>query len=189
MEDVDRERAFILLITGPAGAGKSALADAWASAQARPTAHISLDDIRELVRSGYADPQHGWTPEAARQHRIARSLCADMARRYVAEDFSCVIDDAIFPLWEEVDDSAWRNVLGDTPTYLIVLLPTYETVAERNALRSGRRLLEHPMLRTIYDMMLPWRQRLDIPIIDTTSLTIAETVSEVGRRLDYLHER
>lgn len=45
------------------------------------------------------------------------------------------------------------------------------------------------MLRTIYDMMQPWRQRLDTANIDTWSLTIAETVGEIERLLDYLRER
>jgi len=111
-----------------------------------------------------------------------------MASRYVAEGITCVIDDAIFPLWDEVSDAGWRMALGDTPMYLIALLPSYETVAARNATRSGRRLLNPPMLRMIYDMMLPWRQRLDTAIIDTSSLSITETVSEMERLLDYLRE-
>ena len=45
------------------------------------------------------------------------------------------------------------------------------------------------MLRTIYDMMQPWRERGDIPILDTSALTTAETVREVERLLVDLRER
>lgn len=173
------DSAFVLLITGPAGAGKSAAAKAWAERQARPTAHIQLDEVREFVTSGYADPRDGWTPETARQLDIARAHCADMARRYVTAGFHCVIDDAIFPLWGAADYAHWQAELGETPHIVVVLLPTYDVVAERNASRQGRRLLEPAMLRTIYDMMEPWRRQQRFPAIDNSSLSVAETANAI----------
>ncbi|HZC06509.1 MAG TPA: AAA family ATPase [Ktedonobacterales bacterium] len=178
---MSHQHAFTLVITGPAGAGKSATAEAWAQAQSHPTAHVSLDTVREFLCAGYADPRDGWTPEVDRQYQIARSLCADIARRYVSEGITCVIDDAVFPLWDRIDFTSWRRVLGETPAYLIALLPSYETVVERNASRHGRRLLEPPLLRTIYDMMLPWREQRETPTIDTSSLSISETADEIAR--------
>jgi adenylylsulfate kinase-like enzyme len=85
------QRAFVLLITGPAGAGKSAAAAAWAAGRATLTAHIALDDVREFIAADYADPRDGWTIETQRQYDIARPNCADMARRYVAAGITCVI--------------------------------------------------------------------------------------------------
>lgn len=176
--------AFVLLVTGPAGAGKSAAADAWASQQAPYTAHIELDNVREFVRSGWADPREGWTAETDWQYTLARRNCADMARRYVAAGITCVIDDAIFPLWEQVNYAGWTHALAETPHQLMILLPSYETVAARNALRQGRRLLAPDMLRTIYDMMLPWRDQTDFPVIDTSSLTVAQTAQHMQGLLD-----
>ena len=60
------ERAFVLFISGPAGAGKTAAAAVWAAGRSSPTAHISLDDVGELIATGYADPRDGWTPETRR---------------------------------------------------------------------------------------------------------------------------
>ena len=185
---MSHQHAFTLVITGPAGAGKSATAEAWAQAQSHPTAHVSLDTVREFLCAGYADPRDGWTPEVDRQYQIARSLCADIARRYVSEGINCVIDDAVFPLWDRVDFPGWRLALRETPTYLIALLPSYEAVVKRNARRQGRRLLQPPLLRTIYDMMLPWREQREIPSIDTSALTIAETVDEMMLLLGHLRE-
>lgn len=178
--------AFVLLVSGPAGAGKSAAADAWASEQAPYSAHIELDAVREFVKSGLADPRDGWNAETDWQYTIARRNCADMARRYVAEGISCVIDDAIFPLWEQVNYVGWSHLLAETPHYLVILLPDYATVATRNAQRHGRRLLAPDLLRTIYEMMLPWRDQQDFPVIDTSSLTIAQTAQRMRNALDTL---
>lgn len=173
------EPAFVLLITGPAGAGKSAAARAWAERQARPTAHIQLDEVREFVISGYADPRDGWTPESERQLGIARANCAEMARRYVAAGFNCVIDDAVFPLWDAAGYEGWQAALGETPHVVVVLLPTYEVIARRNANRHGRRLLDPAMLRTIYNMMALWRRQQRFPVIDNSAQTVAETVRAI----------
>lgn len=183
------ERAFVLLITGPAGAGKSAAADAWVAGRTSPTAHISLDDVREFIAAGYADPRDGWTRETQRQYDIARQNCADMARRYVAAGITCVIDDAIFPQWADVNYAGWRQLLPDLAHHLVVLLPSLAVVTERNARRHGRRLLAPEMLSTIYDMMAPWREQSHYPVIDSSTLSIAETATAIQRAVEAMRER
>lgn len=182
-------QAFVLLITGPAGAGKSAAAAAWAATQGSPTAHIQLDDVREFVAAGYADPRDGWTSETQRQYEIARQNCADMARRYVAAGITCAIDDAIFPRWDMVNFEGWRQLLLATPLYLLVLAPTLAAVAERNARRHGRRLLAPEMLHTIYDMMEPWREQRQWPVIDTSSLSVAETALAIQQAVEDMRKQ
>lgn len=178
--------AFVLLVTGPAGAGKSAAAHAWAANRATPTAHIQLDDVRELIVSGFADPRDGWTSETQRQYELARRHCADMAGGYVAAGVTTVIDDAIFPLWEACNYPGWNAALGDTPHYLVVLLPSEAAVIARNAQRHGRRLLTPDLLHVIYEMMEPWRDQRGFPIVDTSALSIAETAQDIHHALDVL---
>jgi chloramphenicol 3-O-phosphotransferase len=177
--------AFVLFISGPAGAGKSAAANAWASARPGCAAHIELDGVREMVKSGFADPRDGWSDATDRQYRIARANCADMARRYVAEGITCVIDDAIFPLWEASDYAGWSRLLDAAPHRLVILLPDFETTLARNVQRSGRRLLSPDLLRVIYDMMLPWREQQAYPVLDTSTLTIAQTAQRIQDALDH----
>jgi len=178
-----QEGAFVLLLTGPAGAGKSAAAAAWARAQPGYTAHIQLDDVREMVVGGFADPIAGWSELTQWQYEIARRNCADMARRFVAESMRCVIDDAIFPLWEGVDYSGWRPLLADIPHTLVVLLPQYQVVVARNAQRRERRLLAPGLLRTIYEMMLPWNEQHEVPVIDNSTFTVAETAQAIQEHI------
>jgi len=48
-----------LLITGPAAAGKTTVAGAWAETRRDMCAHLSLDSFRLLIKSGYHDPRAG----------------------------------------------------------------------------------------------------------------------------------
>jgi hypothetical protein len=168
-----------VLLTGPAGAGKSAAADRWASGRASPTAHIALDEVRKLVKAGYADPADGWNDEAARQLDVARRGCAALARVYVEAGITCVVDDAIFPDWEDAGYAPWERALGRLPHALIVLMPSYEIVRARNALRVGRERLPEDMLCTIYEMMLPWWRQTRCPVLDNSSWSLDETAARV----------
>lgn len=179
-------RALVLLITGPAGAGKTAAARTWARSQPGYVAHIELDSVRDQVITGFADPRDGWNDEVDRQYILACHNCADMARRYVSAGMTCVIDDAIFPTWDRVNQEGWRQALGDVPYTLIALMPNFQAVSARNANRSGSRLLAPEMLRTIYDMMAPWRDQSDVPVLDTTHLSAEETAQAIQRALDDL---
>lgn len=48
---ISRALPMLLLVGGPAGAGKSTLARAWCAAPAR-AAHVQLDEVRHLIVAG-----------------------------------------------------------------------------------------------------------------------------------------
>lgn len=175
-----KSAAYVLLLTGPAGAGKSAVAERWASRRATPTAHIALDDVRQLVKAGYADPARGWTAETARQLELARRGCVALARLYVEAGITCVVDDAVFPAWEPAAYAPWDAALGALPHALVALMPSYATVRARNALRRGRQLLPEDLLRVIYDLMLPWRQQTRVPVLDNSAWSLDETAERLS---------
>jgi chloramphenicol 3-O-phosphotransferase len=172
----------VLLITGPAGAGKTATARCLATMQTQPTLHLSLDDVRGSVLSGFANPVDGWNAEVARQYALAQRAIGHTARLYVKSGFKVVIDDAVFPEWEEADLARWLDALHTLDPRLVVLLPRFEVVYARNAQRSGRRLLEPGLLRTIYDMMLPWHHA-DVSIIDNSDLSVEATAHHIASEL------
>ncbi|MFE6688922.1 Pro-rich N-terminal domain-containing protein [Streptomyces sp. NPDC057743] len=166
--------AVAVLLIGPAGAGKTSVARHWADTRRVPTAHISLDDVREWVRSGFADPQSGWNDNSEAQYRLARRTCGFAARNFLANGISCILDDAVFPDRPVVGLGGWKRHVG--PGLLpIVLLPGLEVVLERNARRSGNRRLTDEEVARIHGRMAGWYGS-GLPIIDNSQHDVATTV-------------
>ncbi|CAM5562430.1 Pro-rich N-terminal domain-containing protein [Streptomyces griseomycini] len=162
-----------VLLIGPAGAGKTSVAKYWADHRRVPTAHISLDDVREWVRSGFADPQTGWNDNSEAQYRLARRTCGFAARNFLANGISCILDDAVFPDRPVVGLGGWKRHVG--PGLLpVVLLPGLDIVLERNAERSGNRRLGDEEVARIHGRMAGWYGS-GLPIIDNSQLDIPET--------------
>ncbi|GKQ40156.1 ATP-binding protein [Streptomyces sp. A012304] len=162
-----------VLLIGPAGAGKTSVAKFWADHRRVPTAHISLDDVREWVRSGFADPQSGWNDHSEAQYRLARRTCGFAARNFLANGISCILDDAIFPDRPAVGLGGWKRHVG--PGLLpVVLLPGLEVVLERNAERSGNRRLTDEEVARIHGRMAGWYGS-GLPIIDNSQLDVPTT--------------
>ncbi|MFE2267265.1 Pro-rich N-terminal domain-containing protein [Streptomyces griseosporeus] len=162
-----------VLLIGPAGAGKTSVAKYWADHRRVPTAHISLDDVREWVRSGFADPQSGWNDNSEAQYRLARRTCGFAARNFLANGISCILDDAVFPDRPVVGLGGWKRHVG--PGLLpVVLLPGLDIVLERNAERTGNRRLTDEEVARIHGRMAGWYGS-GLPIIDNSQLDIPET--------------
>ncbi|WP_374207786.1 AAA family ATPase [Streptomyces sp. XM4193] len=174
--------AVAVLLIGPAGAGKTTVARYWADRRQVPTAHISLDDVREWVRSGFADPQSGWDDNSEAQYRLARRTCGFAARNFLANGISCILDDAVFPDRPVIGLGGWKRHVG--PGLIpVVLLPGLEIVLERNAERSGNRRLSDEEVARIHGRMAGWYGS-GLPIIDnsrndveTTARLLDEAVS------------
>ncbi|MFF4370100.1 AAA family ATPase [Streptomyces sp. NPDC001594] len=170
-----------VLLIGPAGAGKTTVARHWAATRPVPTAHISLDDVREWVRSGFADPQAGWNDHSEAQYRLARRTCGFAARNFLANGISCILDDAVFPDRPVVGLGGWKRHVG--PALLpVVLLPGLEIVLERNAARSGNRRLSDEEVARIHGRMAGWYGS-GLPIIDNSHLDVEATARALDEAL------
>jgi chloramphenicol 3-O-phosphotransferase len=170
--------ATILLLIGPAAAGKTSVARRLADRCPTPAAHASLDDVRDWVRSGYADPSSGWTDAAALQHSLARRICAEAARSYVGAGISCVIDDAVFPDWPDVGLASWLKELDGCEVDVVVMLADLSVLRERNTRRAGQRRLPDDVLTAIHDRMHGWRSH-NLPIVQSDEGTIDEVAGIV----------
>ncbi|MGK5731887.1 AAA family ATPase, partial [Streptomyces sp. URMC 124] len=173
-QPVDPAHALVaVLLIGPAGAGKTTVARHWADTRRAPTAHISLDDVREWVRSGFADPQSGWNDHSEAQYRLARRTCGFAARNFLANGISCILDDAVFPDRPAVGLGGWKRHVG--PGLLpVVLLPGLEVVLERNAERTGNRRLGDEEVARIHGRMAGWYGS-GLPIIDNSQQDVTTT--------------
>lgn len=168
-----------VLLIGPAGAGKTTVARHWAERRGTPTAHISLDDVREWVQSGFANPQSGWNNASEAQYRLARRTCGFACRNYLANGISCIIDDAVFPDRPAIGLGGWKRHIG--PGMIpVVLLPSLDSVLRRNARRSGTRRLGDEEVARIHGRMAGWYNS-GLPIIDNSYLDVAGTAAELDR--------
>ncbi|WP_229758978.1 AAA family ATPase [Peterkaempfera bronchialis] len=168
-----------VLLIGPAGAGKTTVARHWAELRTTPTAHISLDDVREWVRAGFANPQSGWNDHSEAQYRLARRTCGFACRNYLANGISCIVDDAVFPDRPAIGLGGWKRHLG--PGVIpVVLLPGLESVLARNARRSGTRRLGDEEVARIHGRMAGWYNS-GLPIIDNSRLDVQATAAALDQ--------
>jgi chloramphenicol 3-O-phosphotransferase len=171
----------LLLITGPAGAGKTTVASEWASSRDERCVHLSLDSFRHMVKTGFIDPKYGWNDEVQVQLDIARANVASVATRYLNTGYQVVVDDALFPDWEAVGLGPWRRVMAPMEVDLVALMPDWEVVFARDKGRAASQQIPDEMLRTIYDDMAGWRERSDVAVIDNSAMSVGETVAEIER--------
>jgi chloramphenicol 3-O-phosphotransferase len=171
----------LLLITGPAGAGKTTVASEWASSRDERCVHLSLDSFRHMVKTGFIDPKYGWNDEVQVQLDIARANVASVATRYLNTGYQVVVGDALFPDWEAVGLGPWRRVMAPIEVDLVALMPDWEVVFARDKGRAASQQIPDEMLRTIYDDMAGWRERSDVAVIDNSAMSVGETVAEIER--------
>ncbi|WP_354643540.1 AAA family ATPase [Kitasatospora camelliae] len=170
-----------VLLIGPAGAGKTTVARHWAERRPTPTAHISLDDVREWVQAGFANPQSGWNTASEAQYRLARRTCGFACRNYLANGISCIIDDAVFPDRPAIGLGGWKRHIG--PGMIpVVLLPGLDSVLARNARRSGNRRLSDEEVARIHGRMAGWRTS-GLPIIDNSQLDVTATAAALDHAI------
>ena len=133
------------------------------------------------MKAGYHDPRNGWNDEAQRQLDLARSNMAAATMNYLSADIQVVIDDAVFPKWDSAGIDGWNKALSGVAINLVVLMPDWSVVLERNSGRDGQRFVPEDVLRIIYDDMAVWREKPDVPTIDNSNLSVAETIDEIER--------
>lgn len=123
----------VILLSGPPGSGKSAVAEAICERFDRML-HIEVDTLRHWVKAGYRHPWAG-DAQAAEQRLLATRNASAIARESVAVRYAAVIDDTITP----PDVAVYRDALEGVPCYvhLVTLLPSLEVCLARGAGRAS----------------------------------------------------
>ena len=170
----------LFILVGPPAAGKSTTSQALASKFNR-SIHIPVDDIRDMVVSGLVLPGLEWSPELVRQISLARESAIHIARAYQRAGFVAVIDDFIDP--NQLRE--YQAFLNEPGVHRFVFVPNQDAARARNFKRAG----DDPAgdyidegIRIVYQQLDPMIEPLRKDgwiIIDTTELSIEETVTEI----------
>lgn len=146
----------VIIVTGPAGAGKTVVAEAICERFDRML-HVPVDTLRHWVKAGYRHPGVGDERDDEQMLLAVRNASA-IARNSIAMRYAVVIDDVLV-----AHVAGWyRDALEGIPTavQLVTLLPDLETTLARDAVRRHPipdrvRALHEQFAREIAEGALP----------------------------------
>ncbi|WP_345711693.1 AAA family ATPase [Kineococcus glutinatus] len=165
---------IVVLLAGPAGAGKSTLAEGWCATR-RLAAHVDVDQVWGLVRQGRVDRGDVHDPEQPVQWLAAvRATCA-LARSLAESGADVVVTDVLRPSDAR---GVWEPALRGLPVRLVAVLPSLSTCLQRAAGR-GRDVPE-ALVRLQYEASRRWDAERQL---DTTGQEVPQSVEALLRLL------
>jgi len=169
---------FVLVITGPAGSGKSAVAKKLASSLDK-CANIDADHIKHMIYSGFSykllpDGTKKW---AYSEWALVGESIGLLAKNFQEHSFDVIINGYI-------DPPGWENIEKQIAiTHKVLLLPDVATTIHRDSLR----LEDYPMGKNIVKMHHDHFSKetfyKDFTKVDTTNLSVEETASKIKTML------
>jgi hypothetical protein len=169
----------VVLVTGMQAAGKSTVAPLLAARLGPPAATLDGDVFYRGVVAGAEIMTPEPSAEALRQLELRYDASALVAQHYADAGFDFVCSDIV--LGEDV--AKWFDRLRDGDTYLVVLVPSVESIVEREIGRGGNNSYRD-WGGTLEDGVRALMAGLeDIPRrglwIDTSGQSPAQTVDEI----------
>ena len=159
-----------MLLAGPPGAGKTAVAHHLATTADRPTVHVPTDQLYLWIKAGYVVP---YLPEAASQNAVIERVMVALAREYLAGGYDVILEGILGP-W------ALPAFAALDYTY-IVLRPSLTVALGRATARGPGALTIIEPIKGLYHAFEHLGDR-EACVIDSSTLTIAETAEAVRHR-------
>jgi hypothetical protein len=160
---------MIVLLGGPAGAGKSTVGIHWCSQRPR-AAMVVLDAVRDLIVGGRADPQIP-TADQADQYVMSVRASAALARVFDDDRYDVVVEDVFEP---DVFERQWRPLLAGLRTAVVIIRPSLQATLRRGSERA-KSVMEHHVRR---QHAATGRWPDDI-VVDSSGLTVEQTCARV----------
>ena len=174
----------VWLVIGVQAAGKSTIAEGIAQSYEHGV-HVRGGQFYRWAVRGWVHPLPDALDNAAAEARrlldLRYRLAAVVADEYCAAGFTTVVQDNIFG----EDVTTWLSTVKARPRRLVVLRPSVDVVAEREAARTAStgKVAYRPGEHTIaqLDDAIAATPRIGL-WLDTSSQTAAETIAEILAR-------
>lgn len=167
-------KPFICLITGPAGVGKSTIAERLSEKFER-SARVDVDYLRHSIRNGKVRP-YPYTEEAHRQILLATKNSCDLAKNFCDEGFSVFIDDVA--VLKDKIDAYFENTSG-YDFYIFVLICGRETLRLRDSGRSIDQQMGARCLELLDEYEVRFEEEKRWKVMDTDNKSIDQIVEEI----------
>jgi len=170
------KKAFICLITGPAGSGKSSVSKALASKFER-SAVIEVDTLRRMIKGGYARP---WphNEEVELQLSLSAKNACDMATNLLEKGFSVFIDDVVGKKLLE----QYSNFFQNKNFKAFLLMPSLESLLRRFDDRGNDKELRERTIE-LHKRFSEKKDKLNWQIIDSSEQTLEETTEQIYKAI------
>jgi len=168
----------LLLLGGPPGAGKSAVAAIVATAAQRPTVHLRTDSFYVWIRSGYVPP---YLPEAAEQNRTVTAVITASASAYARGGYDVIAEGIIGP-WLLPTFLAACEPDGLSISFA-VLRPTLEVTLARATSRTGGHLTDPEPIIGLYGAFTHLGS-LERHVIDSSNQAPEQTAADLTVALE-----
>jgi len=176
-----RVSAGVFLVVGAQAAGKSTVAELLANSF-DPGVHVRGGQFYRWAVRGWVHVGDSERPDAARHHLELRyRLSALVADEYCAAGFTTVVQDNIFG----DDVASWLGSIKTRPRHLVVLRPSLDVVAERDARRRAAtgKVAYREGEQSIEDLDRALGQTPRVGLwLDTSAQSADETASEILAR-------
>jgi hypothetical protein len=166
---------FVLALTGPTGAGKSTIGEKVAKRLER-CVNIDADHIKHMIVSGFyvddtnPDNANGW---GFSEWELVGESIGLLARNFLDNNYDVVINGYI-------DEPAWLAIEKHVRiTYKVLLLPHVNAVTERDAGRIADVQMGAEVVAKHHQHFSTTSFFKEFVTLDTTSLGIDDTVSDV----------
>jgi chloramphenicol 3-O-phosphotransferase len=159
----------ILILTGPAGSGKTTTAEALVNSCDEPVVHLRSDQFWRFIKKGVIPP---YLPAAHRQNETVVTAMANSAEAFARGGYFVVLDGIIAPWFI---DRFRRVTVG---LHYIVLRPSLEMTLVRAKGRGGDALGATGPIQRLHREFTALGE-LERHAIDTTGHSPAETLRAV----------